>query len=115
MISVPYAFYASPYHGKLSEEEFLRHGVMAAAFLDELTFGRVTDKLPEDVQNKARLAFCALCDAYAKEETANIASEQNDGISVTYAAQKGSTEERLRNAAALFLSGTGLLYRGCCF
>lgn len=113
MIEVAYAFYTSSYHGSLSEEEFLRWGVRAGAFLDELTFQRVNEALPVGVQNKARLAFCALCDAYAKEETADIASEQNDGISVTYAAKKGSAEDRLRNAATLFLSGTGLLYRGC--
>lgn len=115
MISVSYAFYVSVYHGTLPEEDFLRHGVKAGAFLDDLTSGKANDALPEDTLVKAQLAFCALCDAYAEESTGGIASETNDGISVTYAARTGTAEQRLRNAAAPFLSGTGLLYRGCCF
>ena len=115
MISVSYSFYVSVYHGSLPEDEFLRHGVKAGAFLDDLTSGKANDALPEDVLVKAQLAFCALCDAYSAESVGDIASETNDGISVTYAARKGTAEQRLRNAAAPFRSGTGLLYRGCCF
>lgn len=115
MISVAYSFYASVYHGALPEEDFLRNAVRAGAFLDDLTSGKANDALPEDTLVKAQLAFCALCDAYAEEATGGIASETNDGISVTYAARQGTAEQRLRNAAAPFLAGTGLLYRGCCF
>lgn len=107
-----YDFYASAYHGSMPEEDFLRYGVQAEAFLADLISHRSCDNLSEGHLYQLRLAFCALCDAYAKEETADITSEQNDGISVTYGARKGTSEERLRNAAALFLSGTGLLYRG---
>lgn len=115
MISVSYSFYTSKYHGTLTEVDFLRHGVKASAFLDDLTSGKADDALPEDTLIKAQFAFCALCDAYAEESTCGIASETNDGISVTYAARQGTAEQRLRNAAAPFLAGTGLLYRGCCF
>lgn len=115
MISVPYSFYVASFHGTLTEKEFDRCGVYARAFLDEMTSGRVNDTLPEETLLKARYAFCALCDGYAAEADSNIASESNDGISVTYHARNGTAEQRLRNVAAPFLSGTGLLYRGCCF
>lgn len=115
MIHVSYSFYVSEYHGPLPEEDFLRHSVKAGAFLDDLTSGKANDALPADTIIKAQLAFCALCDAYAAESAGDITSETNDGISVTYATRKGTAEQRLRNAAAPFLSGTGMLYRGCCF
>lgn len=112
MFTVDYQFYASSYHGSLPEQEFQRYGVYAGAYLEDLTSGRVLNPMPEDALCKVQLAYCALCDALSKEERAEVASETNDGISVTYAAPKGDREQRLRNAVVTFLSGTGLLYRG---
>ena len=41
-----------------------------------------------------------------------IASETNDGISVTYTTEGSTEEQRLYRAAVLYLGSTGLLYRG---
>ena len=57
-----------------------------------------------------------MADAYLlNEQGGGIASETNDGVSVTYVAgiSNSKTEgRRLYEAAALFLGPTGLLYRG---
>ena len=50
------------------------------------------------------------------ENGGDIASESNDGISVTYAVKAQQTQQqRLYDAASAHLAWTGLLYRGCCF
>ena len=47
-----------------------------------------------------------------KEQRDGIASETNDGISVTYTTEGSTEEQRLYRAAVLYLGSTGLLYRG---
>ena len=63
------------------------------------------------------MALCAVVDAMHKAENGgDIASESNDGISVTYAVKAQQTQQqRLYDAASAHLAWTGLLYRGCCF
>ncbi len=116
MIAVAYSFYAQAHKGKMEEAEFDRLLVQASAFLDRVSFGRITDALPEDVLERVRLACCALVDAMLlNEKGGGIASETNDGISINYVAgvSKAKTdEERLLGACRLHLAGTGLLYRG---
>ena len=47
-----------------------------------------------------------------KQQRDGIASETNDGISVTYTTEGSTEEQRLYRAAVLYLGSTGLLYRG---
>lgn len=47
-----------------------------------------------------------------KEQRGGIASETNDGISVTYTTEGSTEEQRLYHAAVLYLGNTELLYRG---
>lgn len=115
MLIADYKFYTDTYHGKMSQEDYDRLTVYAAAYLDELTMGRINEDLPAAVMTKANLALCAVADAYRlQEQGGGVASETNDGVSVTYVAgsQVKSEGRRLYEAAALFLGPTGLLYRG---
>ena len=88
MLTVDYDFYCGVFHGKMPREDFERLSVYAAAYLDAYLLN---------------------------EQGGGIASETNDGVSVTYVAgiSNSKTEgRRLYEAAALFLGPTGLLYRG---
>lgn len=113
-----YVFYASVYGGTLPEEDFSKLRGRASAYLASITLGRSSlPALPETTRNSVDMALCAVVDAMHKAENGGeIASETNDGISVTYAAKVQQTEQqRLYDAAASYLAWTGLLYRGCCF
>ncbi len=111
-----YAFYTLEYHGTLTGDAFGRLSVRAAAYLDTLTMGRINrPDLPAPVAKKAKLALCACVDELAEIEAGPIASESNDGVSVTFSRTGESDEQRLYRAAADYLTTTGLLYRGCCF
>lgn len=116
MITVDYPFYSETFQGKASKEDFERLDIKASAYLDRVTFGRLTDVKDDAVLEKVKLARCALVDAYLlNEQGGGIASESNDGITVNYVAGISNTKsenQRLREAASLFLGGTGLLYRG---
>lgn len=113
-----YTFYTLSYGGTLPETDFSRLRGRASASLAALTLGKSElQTLPAPVQNSVKMALCAVVDAMHKAENGgDVASESNDGISVTYAAKAQQTEQqRLYDVAAAHLAWTGLLYRGCCF
>lgn len=116
MLKVPYAFYKEAFFGQLGEMEFYRLGVFAGAYLDDLTMGRVSGELTDDQRERVSLAYCAVVDIrQTLERRSGIASESNDGVSISYASEDegGKSEGRqLYEAAALYLANTGLLYRG---
>lgn len=115
MITVDYAFYQESYKGTLPETDFTRLAVKASAYLDRVTFGRLSDVADAAVLNQAKLACCAVADAMLANEQGGVTSESNDGISVTYVEGSGPAKKdgkRLREAVELFLGGTDLLYRG---
>lgn len=115
MNAVDYSFYTERFGGKLPAEDFMRLRPYASACLSELTCGRTDGELSDDLAERVRYAHCALVDAWdVNERGGGIASESNDGISVTYVASHSAKSEgqRLYEAAALFLGGTGLLFRG---
>ncbi len=115
-MNVTYEFYTLDYHGKLPEAEFDRLSVRAGGYLDALTMGRVNrPALPSPILQKAKLALCACTDELARIEEGTIASESNDGVSVTYARSSETDSQRLYRAVSDYLVTTGLLYRGCCF
>lgn len=116
MLTVTYEFYCGIYYGRMSREDFDRLAIYASAYLDELTMGRTAGEIPAATEERVKMALCAVADAYLlQEQGGGVASETNDGISVTYVAgiSNAKTEgRRLYEAAALFLGPTGLLYRG---
>ena len=117
MLRVSYEFYTSAYKGSRTEAEFNRLSAFASAYIGEITLGRVPDDPDEledeDAALRVRLAFCAVVDTHgAQEASMGIASETNDGISVSYVADEALRRRSLYNAAAVYLGSTGLLYRG---
>lgn len=116
MLTVDYKYYSETFHGQMAEADFGRLAVYASAYLDELTMGRTAEALPAEIEEKAKMALCAVADAYRLNEMGGgVASESNDGISVTYVAGVSNAKtdgSRLYEAAALFIGPTGLLYRG---
>lgn len=105
---VEYSFYTDVYCGKMSEGEFKRYSAAATAFVGQVTFNR---ELPEDAGGRA---ICAVADVMKRgEERAGISREENDGIAVTYAGTSSAeVVAECYRAVALYLGGTGLLYRG---
>lgn len=116
MLTVDYHFYVGVFRGQMAEADFNRLAVYASAYLDELTMGRTAGELSAEIEDKAKMALCAVADAYRlNEQGGGVASETNDGISVTYVAGISNAKtdgRRLYEAAALFLGPTGLIYRG---
>ena len=114
---VDYTFYKESYGGKIPQGSFLKFSIKASAYIDKITFGRVNklDTVPDEV----KYAVCAVMDFDKKiEDDGGIISSESEGNhSVTYingnAGVSTNTESQQRyEEAALFLSNTGLLYRG---
>lgn len=114
MRPVDFTFYQETFRGKLDEDTFNRLAVYASAYLDNITQGKTSGELSDHDQQRAALALCSVVDAYKQNEDGGaVASESNDGVSVTYAVANPKSEGgRLYDAAALFLAGTSLIFRG---
>lgn len=110
-----YVFYQEVYHGTMSENDFSRLIFRASIYVRRLIFGRDQACLPSTMEDRVRMAQCAVVDAMLKnEQGGGIVSETNDGVSVTYAASKSTATDgqRLYQAAAEFLADTGLMFQG---
>lgn len=116
MAYADYDYYTSVYGGTMPEADFNRLARQSSAYLDRVTFDRIDTGLPDNVMGRVKDACCALADAYLLNENGGgVASESNDGISVHYVNSGGNAKndnQRLSEAAALYLGNTGLLYRG---
>ncbi len=116
MIYADYAFYTNEYCGKMCESDFLRLRRKASAYLDRVTQFRLAQVAEDAIPVCVRHACCAICDEYLlTEQGGEVASVTNDGYAVAYVAgiSKSKTpDQRLYQAASLYLSGTDLLFRG---
>ena len=113
-----YAFYTDEYAGSLISDanSFARTERKAAAELDRITFGRISQ-----ADDTIRLAVCEMTEIlYLSEERKNrhlgleVESENNDGYSVTYAGVSGNSgqnqlDKELYRAAYRYLSRSGLM------
>lgn len=118
MIYVDHNFYIGEYRGTIVAEQFTfeRLALRASEKLDHFTMGRIN---PSDITDDVRRAVCAMADILylAEKRTSggqNIASESNDGYSVTYVTTGEremiqAQEEKLYKAAYAYLSRTGLM------
>lgn len=107
-----YAFYKDTYKGKAAEDTFSRLSVLANAHIDRMTHNKAQTATGADLE-KVKLAFCAVIDEVAKQESGGvIASESNDGISRTYATGTKTATQLIHAAAAVFLDSTSLLFAG---
>lgn len=115
MIYAEYEYYKGSYYGTMAVEDFMRLSRQASAYLDNVCFGRIADVTDEAIMAKVKDACCAVADVYLlNEQGGGVAAETNDGISVTYVNGTGSKtdDQRLRQAALMYLGHTGLMYRG---
>lgn len=102
-----YVFYTRFYGGTdLSAEEFERLKSRAGAYVSGLTGGELS-------ADPARRAVCAVAEAMNTiEQGGELASQSVGSWSKAYAAKTPRTDEqKLRDAAMLYLSGSGCVRR----
>lgn len=115
-----YQFYKDVFKGKLvPEEDFDHAAILATQYIDNITFGRITEN---DIDDKVQLACCAAAEVYyqcdmseAALEASGKSAEKTGDYSVTYAKSDfsySSRDKQLKSAVSVWLRGTGLLYRG---
>ena len=114
MIYADYDYYLDEYFGNsISSDDFVRLSRQASAYIDTITYGNAEKATDSKVITKLSDACCAVAEVMQKQEQGGeVASESNDGASVTYVTGSATPEQRMYNAAAMYLSGTGLLYAG---
>lgn len=114
MLTVDYEFYKSAYHGAaIGESEWPVFSRDAAAYVDAITFGRITDSLPADTLERCRMAICAVAERdFQQSQGGEVASASNDGYSESYVTSGQTPAQRRRAAASDWLYPTRLLYRG---
>lgn len=103
-----FQFYKNMYGGTLvSEEEFCPLSIRCTALIDKITFQRAT------ATEEVKMAMCAAMEALYCPAAGGIASENNDGYSVTY--REKSAKEALQEACAAIRSflPKELTGRGC--
>lgn len=109
-----YTYYKSDYGGTLTVADFSRHSKLATAHIDKITNQRAKTATGSDLE-AVKMAMCAVVDELDKQERGGIVtSESNDGISRSYAVGSviKSSAQRIYDVAAVYLSGTNLLYAG---
>lgn len=109
-----YTFYASEYKGTLTEAAFSRLSKLATAHIDKITNQRAKTATGADLE-AVKMAVCAVIEELEKQEHGGIVtSETNDGISRSYAVGSvvKSSAQRIYDVAAVYLSGTNLLFAG---
>ena len=112
MVYADYDYYLNEYSGNaVAEADFARLSRQASAYLDSLTYGKIRGPWVDD--SRVKDTCCAIADIlHAQEQGGEVASESNDGASVTYVNSSTTQEHRLYNIAVMYLSSTGLLYAG---
>lgn len=125
-----YEFYKEKFHGSIIPDEaaFLNASVRASRYVKYITFGRVSSTFEKDYPEYAediKCAVCAVADVFYQAEKRTsahdgreVASESNDGYSVTYADAGRSeggcslAEKQALQNARMYLMNTGLMYCG---
>ena len=114
MIYADYDYYLDEYFGNsISGDDFSRLSRQASAYIETITYGNAEKATDSKVIAKLSDACCAIAEImYKQEQGGEVASESNDGASVTYVNSSTTPEQRLYNIAVMHLSSTGLLYAG---
>lgn len=114
MIYADYDYYLNEYFGNsISSDDFARLSRHASAYIDTITYGNAEKATDSKVIAKLSDACCAVAEVmYKQEQGGEVASESNDGASVTYVIGSTTPEQRMYSTAVMHLSSTGLLYAG---
>lgn len=115
MAYVTYNWYTETFKGKVIPNEAAFDGAIteAEAYINHITRGRITEAT-EEVKN----AICAVAEVIhnqAQDGALEVSSESVGNHSKSYSRKTVSTAEReaeKARKATLYLSRTGLLYRG---
>ncbi len=109
MSKVGFDYYQNVFLGSeiTSRKEFDKLEIRALAYIDKITFGRITE-----MSESIKCAVCSVCEALNRRiEAYGIKQEQNDGYSVTYKDAEISEFDDLYMSASVFLPSE-LLYKG---
>lgn len=108
-----YGDYQTVYGGtKLTEEQFGRWEPQAGEYLELLTYGRCGEENPPKTGVAVKKACCAMAEELFRQDgEPAVVSHRVGEWSRTYAPEK-SRERTLADKARLYLTGTGLLWRG---
>ncbi|MBP3415310.1 MAG: hypothetical protein J6L81_08960 [Clostridia bacterium] len=120
MAYATHEFYTLYYKGKASYEVFDRFCDKAHAQLLRLTFGRAgqIERYDEALKTNIKLAECAILDELIAQEAmprSGVTSQTTGRVSVSYDAGiigNAAKDKGCYEAAAVYLSGTELMYRG---
>ncbi len=115
MIYADYTYYKDTYKGGMPEEDFNRLSRQASAYIENITFGRSEKSYPVNMQNKIKDACCAVSDVLYKNENdgGEVISQSVGSWSKQYANSGKTLDQKLYNAAEMYLAMTGLMYQGC--
>ena len=111
MLYADYDYYTGVYLGvEIALEDYPRLALRASNYIDKITTG---GGATEPATDNIKMAVCAVAEAWQKNEQGGDLQSQTVGSwSKSYAPAKAkSPEARLYEAAAMYLSGTGLLSR----
>lgn len=111
-----YTWYTTEYFGTvITEKAFPALAIKASYLVDSLTAGNLLqlDAVPDCVKD----AVCAAAEKlyqFQQSPAKEIKSESNDGYSVSYAdASEEKALDDARREIRVYLSTSGLLFRGC--
>ena len=117
---VDFTYYSATYLGTaIVSADFARLALRASATIDNLTFERAAAETDVARIDKIKMATCAVAEELQRQDQAGgadgIQSESVGVNSVTYSANSSkqlTNETRQSKAAKLYLSSTGLMFRG---
>ncbi|WP_027399849.1 head-tail connector protein [Anaerovorax odorimutans] len=104
-----YTYYKDTYGGNISEADFNSVSRQASAYLNRITFNKVKNAVTDEVKD----ACCSVADVMFKQrEGGEITSESVGSWSRQYKTSGKSYDQKLYDAAEMYLALTGLLYCG---
>ena len=111
MAYADYTFYTGTYKGNaIALADFDRLVTRASSYIDHITFGRATSYSTDDA---VKMAACSVADTILAEENGGELTSQTVGSwSRSYVTSNKTSDQRLYDAARMYLAYTGLLYRG---
>lgn len=115
-----YAYYTSTFLGTaIAEPDFPKLALRASNQIDRITFNRAAVEIDFSTVEKIKMATCQVAEELQSIDSLGgedaIASESSGSYSVTYgtdSSKQRTNDNKIFDAAAEWLSNTGLLFRG---